>query len=164
MEVERPYEARAGPNHANNESSKGAKVSRGQSCVQCSQRKVKCDRNKPCANCVKAKVECVIAPPQPRKRRKQKLTERELVERLRRCELLLGQNGIQVETDPRAPDLEVKMGSSPGPGQHDGDQSALLDNESTCSGQNSYAENTPSKVVSNSKEASPSSSLANHSG
>ena len=60
----------------------------------CQQRKVRCDRNKPCAHCVKANVECRVVPPQPPRRRKKKLSERELVERLRRYESLLAEKGI----------------------------------------------------------------------
>lgn len=148
MEIERPYEAGDIPSHSENESYKAAKVLWGQSCVQCSHRKVKCDRNKPCTNCVKAKVECVVAAPQQtRKRRRQKLTERELVERLRRCELLLDRNGIQTERGRRVSDLEAKTGSSPGPGQRDRDQPALLDDESIGSGQNSHADHNGSRMV-----------------
>ncbi|KAJ2907336.1 putative c6 zinc finger domain-containing protein [Zalerion maritima] len=73
------------------------KVTRGHSCVLCQQRKVRCDKNKPCANCIKAQVECRVVPPQPPRRRKKKLSERELVERLRRYESLLAENGIDFD-------------------------------------------------------------------
>lgn len=73
------------------------KLTRGHSCVLCQQRKVRCDKNKPCANCVKAGVECKIVPPQPPRRRKKKPHERELIERLRKYETLLSQNGVDFE-------------------------------------------------------------------
>lgn len=73
------------------------KLTRGHSCVLCQQRKVRCDKNKPCANCVKAGVECKVVPPQPPRRRKKKPHERELIERLRKYETLLSQNGVDFE-------------------------------------------------------------------
>ena len=73
------------------------KVSRGTSCLLCQQRKVRCDRNKPCANCVKAKVECRVAPPQPPRRRKKRLQERDLIDRLKRYEALLTEHGVNFE-------------------------------------------------------------------
>lgn len=73
------------------------KLTRGTSCVLCQQRKVRCDKNKPCANCVKAKAECRVVPPQPRRRRKKRLQERDLVERLKKYEGLLSEHGVQFE-------------------------------------------------------------------
>lgn len=73
------------------------KLTRGHSCVLCQQRKVRCDKNKPCANCVKAGVDCKVVPPQPPRRRKKKPHERELIERLRKYETLLSQNGVDFE-------------------------------------------------------------------
>lgn len=79
------------------------KITRGHSCVLCQQRKVKCDRQKPCSNCVKARAECVVAAPaQPRRRRK-KLTESDLVLRLRRYEHLLKSHGVKVELEDLHP-------------------------------------------------------------
>lgn len=63
----------------------------------CQQRKVRCDKNKPCANCVKAGVECRVVPPQPPRRRKKRLQERELVDRLKKYETLLAENGVKFD-------------------------------------------------------------------
>lgn len=73
------------------------KLTRGTSCVLCQQRKVRCDKNKPCANCVKAKVECRVVPPQPPRRRKKRLQEKDLFERLRKYETLLNDNGVEFD-------------------------------------------------------------------
>ncbi|KAI1073758.1 hypothetical protein F5B20DRAFT_586954 [Whalleya microplaca] len=74
------------------------KVTRGHSCVLCQHRKVRCDKNKPCSNCVKAGVECRVVPPQPPRRRKKRVPERDLVDRLRKYEALLSQNGIEFDS------------------------------------------------------------------
>ncbi|MBE3043517.1 Zn(II)2Cys6 transcription factor [Candidatus Bathyarchaeota archaeon] len=74
------------------------KLTRGTSCVLCQQRKVRCDKSKPCANCVKARVECRVVPPLPPRRRKKRLQERDLVERLRKYEGLLSENNITFES------------------------------------------------------------------
>jgi hypothetical protein len=79
------------------------KLTRGTSCVLCQQRKVRCDKNKPCSNCVKAKVECRVVPPQPPRRRKKRLQEKDLIERLKKYETLLSENGVNFE--PIGPDL-----------------------------------------------------------
>ncbi|KAK1969882.1 fungal-specific transcription factor domain-containing protein [Colletotrichum sublineola] len=81
------------------------KLTRGTSCVLCQQRKVRCDKNKPCANCVKARVECRVIPPQPPRRRKKRLQERDLVDRLKKYENLLAENGVKF--DPIAVDLKA---------------------------------------------------------
>ena len=74
------------------------KLTRGTSCVLCQQRKVRCDKNKPCANCVKARVECRVVPPQPPRRRKKRLQEKDLIERLKKYEGLLSENNIKFES------------------------------------------------------------------
>ena len=79
------------------------KLTRGTSCVLCQQRKVRCDKNKPCANCVKAGVECRIVPPQPPRRRKKRLQEKDLIERLKKYEILLSEHGVKF--DAITPDL-----------------------------------------------------------
>ncbi|KAI1434607.1 fungal-specific transcription factor domain-containing protein [Xylaria sp. CBS 124048] len=81
------------------------KVTRGHSCVLCQQRKVRCDKKKPCSNCVKAGVDCRVVPPQPPRRRKKRIAERDLVERLRKYEALLSQNGIPFEA--LGPDIKI---------------------------------------------------------
>ena len=73
------------------------KLTRGTSCVLCQQRKVRCDKNKPCANCVKAGVECRVIPPQPPRRRKKRLQEKDLIERLKKYELLLSEHGVKFD-------------------------------------------------------------------
>lgn len=79
------------------------KLTRGTSCVLCQQRKVRCDKNKPCANCVKARVECRVIAPQPPRRRKKRLQERDLIDRLKRYETLLSEHGVKF--DAIGPDL-----------------------------------------------------------
>ena len=74
------------------------KLTRGTSCVLCQQRKVRCDKNKPCANCVKARVECRIIPPQPPRRRKKRLQEKDLIDRLKKYEALLTDNGVKFDS------------------------------------------------------------------
>ena len=81
------------------------KLTRGTSCVLCQQRKVRCDKNKPCANCVKARVECRVIPPMPPRRRKKRLQEKDLVDRLKKYEALLTENGVKFEAI--GPDLRV---------------------------------------------------------
>lgn len=73
------------------------KLTRGTSCVLCQQRKVRCDKNKPCANCVKAGVECRVIPPQPPRRRKKRLQEKDLIDRLKKYESLLSENGVKFD-------------------------------------------------------------------
>lgn len=74
------------------------KLTRGTSCVLCQQRKVRCDKNKPCANCIKAKVECRVIPPQPPRRRKKRLQEKDLIDRLKKYESLLTENGVKFDS------------------------------------------------------------------
>ncbi|KAI2635325.1 hypothetical protein GGS21DRAFT_515288 [Xylaria nigripes] len=81
------------------------KVTRGHSCVLCQQRKVRCDKKKPCSNCLKAGVDCRVVPPQPPRRRKRRIAERDIVERLRKYEALLSQNGI--EFDALGSDIKI---------------------------------------------------------
>ncbi|OJK03025.1 hypothetical protein ASPACDRAFT_23646 [Aspergillus aculeatus ATCC 16872] len=72
-------------------------LTRGRSCVLCHQRKVRCDHQKPCSNCVKARTECRVVPSAPPRRRARKLQSHELIERLRKCETLLSQHGIEFD-------------------------------------------------------------------
>lgn len=92
------------------------KVTRGHSCALCQQRKVRCDKNKPCSNCVRAGVDCRVIPPQPPRRRKKRIAERDLVERLKKYETLLSQHGIEFES--LGPDVKV---TDPGTAQ-EGDE------------------------------------------
>lgn len=73
-------------------------LTRGHSCNVCQQRKVRCDQQKPCANCVRTQVECKVAPPQPARRRRKKLHERDLLERLKKYETLMTQNGVAFDS------------------------------------------------------------------
>jgi hypothetical protein len=76
------------------------------SCVLCRQRKIKCDKQQPCANCVRAQKECIhstLAPPRRRKGRV-KLTEEQLLRRLRHYETLLRSYGTKIE-DPERVDV-----------------------------------------------------------
>ncbi|KAI3328967.1 hypothetical protein HD806DRAFT_530373 [Xylariaceae sp. AK1471] len=81
------------------------KVTRGHSCVLCQQRKVRCDKKKPCSNCVKAGQNCLVVPPQPPRRRKKRIPERDLVDRLRKYEALMSQHGIEFES--LGPDIKI---------------------------------------------------------
>lgn len=99
------------------------KITRGHSCILCQQRKVRCDRQKPCSNCIKARAECVpSAPIQPRRRRR-KLTETDLVGRLRRYEHLLKSHGVKIDDDSPEEDnheepARLSMSAPRGPHQH----------------------------------------------
>jgi hypothetical protein len=84
-------------------------IARGQSCMLCHRRKTKCDKKKPCSTCTKLGAECVVAPMMPPKRRRKKTSERELVDRLRRCEALLKKNGIAVQPVAGLSDLEAVL-------------------------------------------------------
>jgi hypothetical protein len=75
------------------------KITRGHSCVLCQQRKVRCDRQKPCSNCIKARAECVPSAPTLPRRRRRKLTETDLVGRLRKYEHLLKTHGVKIDDD-----------------------------------------------------------------
>ena len=66
-----------------------AKITRGHSCLLCSQKKIKCTGQKPsCAACIKARVECVTKPSVPAQRRKAKfaVAKEDILSRLKRCE------------------------------------------------------------------------------
>lgn len=101
------------------------KLTRGTSCVLCQQRKVRCDKNKPCANCVKARVECRVVPPQPPRRRKKRLQEKDLVDRLRKYEVLLSENNIKFESI--AADLPGASAGNPAEGAGGDDIAELGD-------------------------------------
>ncbi|KAM3519302.1 hypothetical protein NHJ13051_007593 [Beauveria bassiana] len=73
------------------------KLTRGTSCVLCQQRKVRCDKQKPCSNCVKAGADCRVVPPQPPRRRKKRLQERDLLDRLKKYEDLLRKHNIKFD-------------------------------------------------------------------
>lgn len=89
--------------------SRSSRSQRVLACVLCQQRKVRCDRKFPCANCLRLKAECVPAALLPR-RRKRRFPERELLDRVRKYESLLRQNGITF--DPLQKDDTFDLGSS----------------------------------------------------
>ncbi|KAI5457493.1 fungal-specific transcription factor domain-containing protein [Mariannaea sp. PMI_226] len=60
-------------------------------CVLCQQRKIKCDKGAPCSNCEKIGARCTPSTPAPA--RKKRRTNRDLRERLAKCEALLKQYG-----------------------------------------------------------------------
>jgi hypothetical protein len=73
-------------------------LTRNFACQLCQHRKVRCDRQNPCGNCVKSGAECLrVAPSRPR-RRKRKLDEKELVQRLQAYEDLLSEHGVAFES------------------------------------------------------------------
>ncbi|KAJ5730744.1 uncharacterized protein N7483_005252 [Penicillium malachiteum] len=73
-------------------------LTRGHSCVLCQQRKVRCDQQKPCTNCIRAQVECKVVPPQPGRRKRRKIQEEDLTDRLKRYEALMTRNGVDFKT------------------------------------------------------------------
>ena len=73
-------------------------------CILCQQRKIKCDRRFPCANCIKYKAQCI--PATQSRRRRRRFPEKELLDRLRRYEDLMRQNGV--EFDPLHPGTEME--------------------------------------------------------
>jgi hypothetical protein len=83
-----------------------ASVTGSHSCVLCRQRKIKCDKKQPCFNCVRAQKECVqIAPAPPRRRKgRVKLSEEQLLRRLRQYEMLLKSYGMKIEDLERLDD------------------------------------------------------------
>ena len=72
------------------------KLQRVLACVSCQQRKVRCDRNFPCANCIKSRTQCIPAT-QVSRRKRRRLPERDLLQRLRKYEDLLRQNNVKFE-------------------------------------------------------------------
>ncbi|KAH6970980.1 fungal-specific transcription factor domain-containing protein [Ilyonectria sp. MPI-CAGE-AT-0026] len=70
------------------------------SCVLCQQRKIKCDKGAPCSNCDKVGAICTPSTPAPA--RKSRRTNRDLRERLARCEALLKQHELSASTSEPA--------------------------------------------------------------
>ncbi|CAI7570375.1 unnamed protein product [Penicillium pancosmium] len=66
-------------------------------CVLCQQRKVKCDRKFPCENCLRFGKECIPATVTPR-RRSRRYPERDLLDRIRKYEMLLRKNHVEFES------------------------------------------------------------------
>jgi Fungal Zn(2)-Cys(6) binuclear cluster domain len=85
------------------------KITRGHSCVPCQRRKVRCDGNRPCAACVKSGGECTSARSLKALRRRDAgagATADRLLARIRRCEELLQVQGVNVEDDGVAGDVD----------------------------------------------------------
>ncbi|KAK6087315.1 beta-xylosidase [Seiridium cupressi] len=91
-----------------------AKPQRVLACVLCQQRKIKCDREFPCAHCTRAGAQCVPSTTHGRQRRR-RFPERELLERLRHYEGLLGKNKIEFqplhpsEPEHASPNQDIKV-------------------------------------------------------
>jgi hypothetical protein len=71
------------------------KLTRGHSCALCQQRKIKCDGQRPCSSCVKTGVNCLAAP--VIRPRRSKLTERDILDRLKQYQDLLEKHNIKYD-------------------------------------------------------------------
>jgi len=82
--------------------------------VLCRQRKIKCDKQQPYSNCARAQKECVYSTPAPPRRRKGrvKLSEEQLLRRLRQYEVLLKSYGMKIEDLERLDDNGLKLNTS----------------------------------------------------
>ncbi|KAH0490221.1 hypothetical protein TgHK011_001700 [Trichoderma gracile] len=67
------------------------------SCVACARRKVKCDRLEPCSSCSKSRAACVYRAPVPSQRHRRRLTQGDLLSRVRELESILDSHGIPFE-------------------------------------------------------------------
>ena len=76
------------------------------SCVRCSDRKVRCDRQYPCGACLKHNVQCLFRmPPSPR-RKKKRVKEGTLRDKLVRYEVLLQKLGVDPNELPNTSEAE----------------------------------------------------------
>lgn len=73
-----------------------------QACILCAKRKVRCDRREPCSNCIKAHTDCDYQAPAPRRRRRKRPADEDLVSRLSRYEELMRKNNIDFSLDQTA--------------------------------------------------------------
>ncbi len=80
----------------------------------CQQRKVRCNRKFPCANCTRVGVTCVPATLAPRRPRRKLVSDRELLDRVRKYEDLLRQNNVKFEPFRRDPARESVSPSAGG--------------------------------------------------
>ena len=101
-----------------------AKITRGHSCLLCSQKKIKCDGQKPCAACIKSRVECVRKPSVPAQRRKARfaVAKEDILTRLKRCEEQLritaerdGEGSGSESPERESGDVVVKQDESSSP-------------------------------------------------
>jgi hypothetical protein len=67
------------------------------SCVACARRKVKCDRLEPCSSCCKSRAACIYRAPVPSQRHRRRLTQGDLLSRVRELESILDSHGIPFE-------------------------------------------------------------------
>ena len=91
-------------------------------CVPCYSRKVKCDKQHPCATCVRTSADCSYRDPAP-PRRKKRMTEKDLLDRITKYEDHLKRVGISVDNaggessssgrDGGHPDIAVRSSSIP---------------------------------------------------
>jgi len=78
------------------------------SCQTCARRKVKCDKATPiCSSCRKGKAVCFYQAPPPRRRKK--IFNDDVEERLARYELILHQHGLLPQNDNTSPSLEETL-------------------------------------------------------
>ncbi|EEA24021.1 C6 transcription factor, putative [Talaromyces marneffei ATCC 18224] len=120
------------------QSSLPLKPQRVLACVLCQQRKVKCDRKFPCANCIRSQAQCVPAT-LARRRKRRRIPERELLDRLHDYEELLRQNNISFDpihndsiaerTNPEAGSDHELEKQEPETGRGDSVPSTTLDSE-----------------------------------
>jgi hypothetical protein len=94
-------------------------------CVRCSERKVKCDRQVPCYSCVRHNASCIYPPPKP-SRRRDRLIDESIHERLRRYESLLQQSGIDPEQVNRIQQVPVQLSTPPHIGREQPSTSLVL--------------------------------------
>lgn len=67
------------------------------SCVTCARRKVKCDKLSPCSSCSKSQVACIYRDPVPSQRYRKRVTQRDLLSKIRELETILHSNRIPFE-------------------------------------------------------------------
>ncbi len=75
-------------------------------CTRCAGRKVKCDRQRPCSACVKHNVDCRFNPVQPPRKRYKRVNIQVLTDRLKHCEALLQEQGVDPSKLPDTPSSE----------------------------------------------------------
>jgi hypothetical protein len=91
----------------------------GFSCLACRQRKLKCDRKSPCSRCIRADQPCkYVAPVRGKRKKRTGQNKQSLRARLRKCEELLQQHGVQFDLCPSGSeengDSDLAMASDAG--------------------------------------------------
>ena len=82
-------------------------------CNRCASRKVKCDQQRPCTACVKHKADCVFDPSRPPRKRQKTIKDQIEADRLKLCEELLQEQGIDTSKLPATPNLKPPRRSRP---------------------------------------------------